>query len=348
MTNRRMLLVAMAATGMVWESAALRAEDYPSAEISNGQIRAKVYLPDAQKGFYRSTRFDWSGHIGSLQYGGHEFYGPWFYKIADVYDLAYDPLGVVSAPFTAGVGPSEEFYTNNNSALGYAEAKPGETFIKIGVGVLRKPEEPKYDHSKPYELVDPGKWSVKTSPDSIETTQVVSDPSSGYGYTYTKTMRLAKDQPQMVIAHSLRNTGKKAIESTVYNHNFLVLDKQAPGPDFTITFPFQIESPRPPRKELAEIRGNQLVYLKTLEGDGRVATSMRGFSDSPKDHDIRVENSKLGVGFRVRADRPLSNVGYWSIRTVLAVEPFIAMNVPPGETFTWDLTYDYYKLPAKK
>ena len=45
----------------------------PKAEISNGQIRAVVYLPDAQSGFYRSTRFDWSGIVGSLKFGGHEY-----------------------------------------------------------------------------------------------------------------------------------------------------------------------------------------------------------------------------------------------------------------------------------
>ncbi len=49
--------------------AALRAADYPSAVISNGDIRAKVYLPDAKRGFYTSTRFDWSGAVSSRSTG---------------------------------------------------------------------------------------------------------------------------------------------------------------------------------------------------------------------------------------------------------------------------------------
>jgi hypothetical protein len=85
------------------------AENFPVAEISNGEIKAKVYLPDAQKGFYRSTRFDWSGVIGSLEYKGHNYYGPWFTKITDVYDFGYEGDDVISAPFTAMVGPGEEF-----------------------------------------------------------------------------------------------------------------------------------------------------------------------------------------------------------------------------------------------
>ena len=38
----------------------------------------------------------------------------------------------------------------------------------------------------------------------------------------------------MVMSHQLRNTGKRSIVSSVYNHNFLVLDGQPPGPDFVI------------------------------------------------------------------------------------------------------------------
>src|ERR1041385_3466900 len=126
----------------------LPAADFPSAEISNGQIRAKLYLPDPKNGFYRSTRFDWSGVIGSLEYKGHEYYGTWFNRIdPKVHDFAYEGSEIVASPFTAMLGPGEEFQTNGK-ALGWDEAKPGGTFIKIGVGVLRKPDESNYDRFK--------------------------------------------------------------------------------------------------------------------------------------------------------------------------------------------------------
>ncbi len=53
---------------------------FPEAQISNGQIRAKLYLPDARRGFYRSTRFDWSGVIASLEYNGHQVLRPLVYR----------------------------------------------------------------------------------------------------------------------------------------------------------------------------------------------------------------------------------------------------------------------------
>ena len=63
---------------------------YPSHQITNGEITATVYLPDAKNGFYKTTRFDWSGAIGSLKYKGHDYYGTWWSKITDIYDFGYE------------------------------------------------------------------------------------------------------------------------------------------------------------------------------------------------------------------------------------------------------------------
>ncbi len=335
--------VALALLGLSVPS--LPAADFPSAEISNDGIRAKLYLPDPKNGFYRSTRFDSSAVIASLEYKGHNYYGPWFQKTdPNVYDFVYEGADIVASPFSAVTGPAEEFQTNGR-ALGWDEAKPGGTFIKIGVGVLRKPGDANYDHCKTYEIVDPGKWMVKKNRDSVEFIQELRDPSTGYGYIYHKVVRLTKGKPQMVLEHSLKNTGSRPIQTTVYNHNFLVLDKQPPGPDFVITFPFQLQPLRPPEKDMGEIRGNQILYLKTLEDRARMTTSLQGLSEKPADYDIRIENKKVGAGMRITGDRPLSNVALWSIRTTLSVEPFNAMTIPPAGEFTWKLTYDYYTLP---
>lgn len=82
----------------------------------------KVYLPDAQNGFYRSTRFAWSGAIGLLEYHGHTYYKNWFKSTSTdprYWDLKHDGNGnIVSAPQRAGVGPMEEFQTDG-AALNY-------------------------------------------------------------------------------------------------------------------------------------------------------------------------------------------------------------------------------------
>src|ERR1035437_846457 len=107
--------------------AVLTGADFPQVQISNDVLRAKLYLPDPERGYYRGTRFDWSGVIASLKYKGHDYFGPLF----DQHDpKVHDNIR----------GPVEDLRTNK-AGLGYDEAKAGDTFVKIGVGVLRKPEE---------------------------------------------------------------------------------------------------------------------------------------------------------------------------------------------------------------
>ena len=321
----------------------------PSVRLTNGLLKAKVYIPDPKRGFYHSTRFDWSGFIGALEYKGHNYYGDWFSRLdtdPKYWDFNYDGDEIVSAPQTAGVGPVEEFQTNG-IALGYNEAKPGETFVKIGVGVLRKVDDKRYSHSDSYPLVDTGKWTVTHTKNSMTFRQVLSDTQSGYSYDYKKRIRLVPGKPQMIVYHRLKNTGTKKIATQVYDHNFLVLDNQPPGPDFRIKFPFQPTVSRPVSPGLGELRSNEIAYLKTLEGKDRMQAQMKGFTENPSDYSITIENSKVGAGVRYRGDRPLWNVGYWSIRSVLAAEPFINIEIDPGSEYDWTLTYDYYTIPPQ-
>lgn len=313
---------------------------FPQAEISNGLIRARLYLPDPQNGYYRGTRFDWSGVIFRLEYKGHNYFGEWFKYDAAVHDVDLT-RGVLAGTSSAMTGPAEEFSTDGK-ALGYDQAKTGGTFIKIGVGVLRKPEEANYDAFNRYAIVDPGEWTIDKGPDFVRFIHRLRG-ASGYGYVYTKTVRLSKDKPEMVLDHSLRNTGVREIETSVYDHNFLVIGDQPTGPDLLLTFPFEARATRP-LKDLAEVGGRQLRYLRVLR-DGDVAfTGIEGFGASPRDYDFTVENRKTGAGVRIAGDHPLSRLMFWSIRTVLSPEPFIQMRIPPGEESKWRIAYNFYTL----
>ena len=315
----------------------------PEAEIANGPVRARLYLPDAKTGFYRGTRFDWSGVIGSLEYAGHSFYPTWFQRSdPSVHDFIYDGADIVAGLCTAVTGPAEEFVTDGRG-LGFDEAKAGGTFIKIGVGVLRKPDDNKYDPYRLYPIADGGKWTVTRRPDFIEFKHELADPLTGYAYEYRKTVSVAGDKPQLVLDHVLRNTGKRVIQTSVYNHNFLHLDRQPPGPDFSLAVPFKIRT-SPPEGSLAEVRENAIAFRKTLTGEDRVYLDLRGFGPEAKDYDIRVENRRVGAGVRITADRPLARLALWAIRAPLSIEPFIDMKIDPGSEFTWRINYEYYTI----
>jgi hypothetical protein len=148
--------------------------DFPSTEISNGLLKLKLYLPDTANGYYRATRFDWAGVIPDLEYKGHHYFDNWNQS-------TYSPK-----LNDAIMGPVQEF-----GPLGYNEVKTGESFVKIGVGGLKKIEERSYRYAFTYEIINPGKWTVKKKKDRVTYTHDLTD-ASGYSYQYTKVSSIIK------------------------------------------------------------------------------------------------------------------------------------------------------------
>jgi hypothetical protein len=309
--------------------------DAPHVALSNGTLAAKVWLPDPEMGFYRGTRFDWSGLVGSLTMGGQEFYGPWFTATApDVRDFQYTDDGLVVGPASATMGPVEEY-----DPIGYEAAPVGGTFLKVGIGVLRKPDGKPYDHYRAYPIVDHGQWSVKHTATGITFTQDVRDPASGYGFHYVKDVTLAQTGPQMRIRHSLVNRGSKPFAITVYDHNFVRL---APGNNgIVITLPFAPKPDTAPQPALAKIEGNSIAYQRALTGKERVSFLITGYGDTPADYDFRVTNSHSGAAVRIQGDQPVARLNLWSIRSVMALEPYVAIDLAPGAGKGWTYTYTY-------
>jgi hypothetical protein len=297
----------------------------PQVALSNSFIQMKVYPPDTEKGYYRGTRFDWAGVVSSLLYKNHGYFGQWF--------PTYNPKLHDSI-----MGPVEEF-----EQLGFTNAEPGGTFLKIGVGALRRPAtgNRRYDNFFAYEIVDSGKWSVRQGPDWIEYTQDLKD-AAGYSYIYRKTLRLTKDKPELVLEHSLKNTGTKAIQTTAYDHCFYVIDGETTGPDFVVKVPFTIRTPAATGLgRNAEVHTNEVVFLSSQSAYGIV----EGYSESARDYDIRVENRKVKAGVRATSDRPLAKLIVWSSRITVCPEAYIAIQAEPGQEATWRINYEFYTLP---
>jgi hypothetical protein len=297
--------------------------EIPQTDISNGIIKAKLYLPDAKNGYYRGSRFDWSGNMPGLEFKGHSYFGKWFTKYSpEIHDVI--------------MGPVEDF-----TSLDYPETKPGESFIKIGVGVLDKPDDKAYDLSRTYPIKDGGTWKVKKQSDKVLFTHELS--GLGYSYKYEKTVQLVKDKPEMVLTHTLRNTGKKTIETTVYCHNFFLIDKQLAGPSCVITFPFSLKGEGKGFGELVKFDGNQIVFLKELASNQQVyCGDVQGYGSASSDYDIRIENKNTGAGVRITCDQPIVRLVFWSCSTTACPEPYIKIKVDPGKEFTWKINYEFY------
>jgi hypothetical protein len=292
--------------------------DFPQAEISSGDLHARLYLPDPETGYYRATRFDWAGVIPSLTYKGIEYFGQWFPK--------YDPK-----LHDAIMGPVESF-----DPIGYNQAKPGDTFLRIGVGKLKRVDEKPVNNFFTYEIADGGKWSSKPSKDRVEFTHDLAGV-----YLYRKVVVLDKDK--LILEHSLKNTGKDLLETDVYNHDFYMIAGKPSGPEFTVQWTFEPRTQQD-MKDVVVLKGKQLVYTREFQPRESINVDLEGFSDAARDYDIRVENRAAHAGVRQTSDRGMSRLHFWSINTTVCPEAYTHVKVEPGKEFRWRVAFQFYTM----
>jgi hypothetical protein len=314
------------AAGDFKDCGAVQHSDHPHARLSNGLMDVFVFLPEKHEGYYRSSRFDWSGIVACATYKGHSYFGEWF----DHYDpMAHDAV----------TGPVEEF-RGVPSEPGYDEAHAGGFFVKIGVGVLRKTTDAPYDFKIVYPVVDPGEWTVKTSRLSIIFEQKLSSPL-GISYVYRKILRLETGAPVLHIEHRLRNTGSAPIHTDAYDHDFFMLDHKTTGPDTKITFPFQpvFDSPLP---AAARVEGNVIHFQRELHrGEVVRGGDFKGFNAGARDYVIRTENTATGAGVLQSSSSAMDHAFFWATDKTVCPEAFIAVNVDPKQNVEWSLRYQF-------
>lgn len=300
-----------------------RVIEYPQIQISNNQLAMKLYLPDPEEGYYRATRFDWSGIIYSLEYNGHQYFGEWKNQ--------HNPS--VHEDLT---GPAESF---RGEGLGFEEAEPGGEFMRIGVGMLEKTDQKQYLWNHTYKIIDNGEWTTEYGKDWIKFQHRLKS-KAGWAYIYTKRISLLDSPPGFTIKHILENTGNKTIETDQFNHNFFVMDGDTTGPDFNVEFPFEIISVEGLQDRIGavKIENNNLSFIKTLD-TGHVWMDLKGFGDGLSDHQFKLTNKKTGATVHVKVNKPLYKMVFWATTKTLCPENFIFLKIEPGHSETWVSEY---------
>ena len=290
-------------------------DPYPSATLDNGVVRALVYLPDARRGYYQGVRFDASGIVAQATVGGHTFFG--------ALRTPHHPQCPDSV-----AGPVEEF--GMNDPLGYDEARPGESFIKIGVGLLRKVSDQAYFFNGAYPLVRAPAWRVTRTLDSLRFRQDLAD-ERGWGYTYVKRVRLPAGRPELRIDHELRNTGARAIATDHYSHNMIRFDDRPIGRGYRIEFPFVPQGiPKPGQ---ASIEGRAVVFRPATLA-GAMFMPMAGWAGA-EDNAATIRHDELGLALRVATPVAPCRYNFYAEAPVICPEPFIPIRLQPGESTAW-------------
>jgi hypothetical protein len=320
-------------------SGPVAADDYPHVYLKNDKLKVKVYLPDAEKGFYRGTRFDHAGVFGEIEFAGHKIFGPWKDK--------HDPTNHDDI-----IGPCEEF--GIEKPLGYDDAKVGGTFLKIGVGELEKPKEDKYSFAKKYKVMKPAEWTRVDQPGPVKEPKVAwktEQKANGYGYTYRRMVVIAEEGGTLYLLHFLTNTGEKPITTDFYNHNFFNVDGDTVGPNYSFTFPFEPKAKDLKGKfgDLVEGKGKELRFKDKLT-DGFVMAGLTGFDPLLDAHrEFEMRHAPSGVRVKVEHSYPFAKFNVWGIKTTICPEPFMAIeNLKRGEFRQWVIKYTFTHDPPKK
>ena len=293
-------------------------EESPILRLGNRTVSAVVCLPDTAYGYYpRHPGSTGAASCATSAAGDTATSHP---GRAATTPLRHDGL----------TGPVDEF-----SPIGYEQARPGEEFLKIGVGTLRRYSKNPYDRFRLHEIVNPGVRETVAARDRIEFRhRLLSDD---YGYDYRKRVLLTPD-PGLRIEYTLKNLGPAILSGYVYNHtssrstgwprgpkrrSAFRSTPRVPGARATTAWPLR----RTASASTGELRRGEVVFMGDLHGP----------EPATRKYEFSIRNLRTGAGIRVSGSGSLSHMVFWACPNVACIEPYTSFQVFPGETGVWQI-----------
>ncbi|HUT34165.1 MAG TPA: hypothetical protein VNE39_11835 [Planctomycetota bacterium] len=286
--------------------------------LRSKRLAATLMVPGQPSSAYAGQRFESGGVVLQVTLDGrHTFLGK-------------EPRG----ERLGGFGLIEEM--GISQAVGYDEARPGEPFLKLGVGLLKRGKEPKYSFYPPCPEVERFPWEVTVMAREATFVQV-GRPFRGMAYRYEKRIALDAAEPILRIEHALASTGEKPIATDQYCHDFFTFDGAAPGPDYVVTTGFPLEAELEAKAPMV-VAGKALTFNAMVKG-GTYAR-FRG-APNTQGEQFRIRNKANGLEVAVAGDFPVSTFAYYADQLAASPEAYCAVTVKPGETFRWTRTYTF-------
>lgn len=278
----------------------------------------------AEVGAYSGSRFDWTGFVTQvkLKNGGHTF-------CVMEKEVPLSPI--------EGAGICNEF--GIFEAIGHNESKVGELFPKLGVGLLLKQEDVPYAYNKAYPIIPYHVEIVNNQPNSIE---YIVHPEDCRGYAMKLTKKISLHDASLHIDYTLQNVGIHDIQTNEYAHNFIGINQQPIGPDYSLkfSFPIDVELMEPNYTPgILRITGNEVHWSGIPKQE--FYCRLKGF---PQNEEVYWEliHKKSGAGMREVSHFPVSMIALWGTTHVVSPEVFIDIQLKPEEVQTWRRKYEFF------
>lgn len=262
----------------------------------------------------------------------------------DGHDFLFSPI--VHDPVTENCGIPSEFDIGEKDVTqppGFAEAAPGQGFLKIGVGVLRKETKPTYDFFHAYAVIKPADcratWNANSAHFEQDGPQV-----NGYGYRLEEDVSVAGNE--LRIDSALTNTGTKPFVTEQYAHNFFSFDDMPIGPGYLarFSFDFHVKGLKPEQR----FNGREIDFFRPIsKHDKAINAVVTPVPGSGSINGVTVMNTDTGLDVHATVTEPSQRIVVHITPRYLCPEQFILLDLKPGETKKWSRLYQFFDPTTK-
>lgn len=284
--------------------------------IRSNRLAVEVAAPGT---VYNRTRFDWTGFITQVTLdGNHTFCVPEDYR---------------PDSGSGGIGLCNEF--GIDMPINYEATKPGESFPKLGIGLLIRPDDQPYNFFRAYEIAQRYPIHVESSDSQA---RFVVDPMDCRGYAARLIKTLSVEENRLQVAYHLENTGSRPIVTNEYCHNFVGIDRQPVGPEYTMRFPQPVTFGEPPQ-DVFEVDGQQVRWKFPPVKQFYCRPQQFSKTDQPQ---WELTHAPTGVNMREYVDFAPDRVAMWGAPHVISAEIFVGINLAPGQSQSWTRRFEFF------
>jgi len=299
------------------------ADDNPSVkQIGKGKLSVEIMVPEHPERYNRGVRFTPVAVVLGAKMDGKEFL---FHP--EKHDVKNDHGGLASEfDLCIPGGPDEDL------PPGYLEAKEGEGFLKIGVGVLKKKKGEKYSLFQAPEVVSLAKTAVEWTDVGAKFHQTC-EGVNGYAYELWAEVKL--DGNKITVEWRLANTGSKAFTTKNYTHNFFRFDDRNVGPDYVLSFPYDFKAAGLEAEQVQD--GRDIKFVKEIPKWVNMAVPYPSEYKGANTCDLK--NTANGMAITCETSLPGFATAIHGRPQYVSPEQFIRLALKPGEEVSWTRSY---------
>lgn len=281
-----------------------------SQAFGNERLRVVLEPPGA---VYTGSRFDWTTQVVQVTLDGVSF-------------LTKEKT---TAEPNQGWGLAGEF--GIATPVGFDDCPVGELFPKVGVGLLRRPDDAEYQFHRGYE-VTPARFTVRPEGAGVLVT-ATQDAHRGYGWRLKRHWQVSGTT--LRLESTLANTGSRALVTEEYLHNFVGFDGPV-GPSWSL----ELSSPLADHPD-SWVNPENLME-RTPGGLGWKGRPTQEFflaqgAPAPSSWTLVHPTGRITE----TVDRPVARFHLWGKGHVVSPELYLAVNAAPGAVLSWTRTWSF-------